>query len=220
MSIAIAAVLAGTIALSGSPLPADLDPGAGLNEIQRAADRATDNRIRALEEALEEVADSEHLSDGHRSTITATLQSDLDAMHDLQDEIAAEDSAADALTAYRSIFTDYRVYAVAIPQSLYAAAADGLTDSALPLLQQVHDDLAAVADGDAEVESALDEMQASIDEATELLDGLADAMLAVSPADFNADPEVLADLRDSLREATDATRDAREDARDIREDLR
>lgn len=220
MSIAIAAVLAGAIALSGAAAPADLDPGAGLDEIQRLADRATDNRIHSLEEALEEVQDSEHLTDEHRSAITGTLQDDLDAMRQLQSAIAAEDSAAEARDAYRSIFTDYRIYAVAIPQALYAAAADGLTDAALPRLQEAHDDLADAADGDAAIEAALAEMQASIDEASGLLDGLADAALAVTPEEFNADPDVLADIRHSLREASDAARDAREDAREILDDLR
>lgn len=225
MNIAIAAVLAGAVALSGGsapaqPTPADLDPGAGLEEIQRAADRATDNRIRALEEALDRVEGNERLTDAHSSAITATLQADLDAMHELQAEIAAEDSVADARDAYRSIFTEYRVYAVVIPQSMYAAAADGLTDSALPRLQEAHDDLAEAADGDAEVDAALAEMQASIDEASGLLDGLADEALAVTPADFNADHDVLHDIRERLHDAIDAARDARQDAREILEDLR
>jgi chromosome segregation ATPase len=223
MSIAIAAIMAGTIALSGTALPTgltDLDPGAGLDEIQHAADRATDNRIRALEEALEKVEANEHLTDAHSSEISATLQADLDAMHELQTAIADEDTAAEALDAYRSIFTDYRVYAVAIPQSRYAAAADALTDSALPRLQEAHDGLAEVADGDAEIEAALAEMQASIDEAAGLLDGLADASLAVTPADFNADEDVLDEIREALRDARDAARDAREDARRILDDLR
>lgn len=223
MNIAIAAILAGSIALSGGTVPtvsSDLDPGAALDEIQRAAERATDNRIRALEEALDKVEDNDHLTDAHSSAISATLQADLDAMHDLQAEIAAEDSVDEARAAYRSIFIDYRVYAVAIPQSMYAAAADALTDSALPRLQQAHDDLAEAADGDAELDAALADMQASIDEAAKLLDGLGDAALAVTPADFNTDPDVLREIRATLRDAANAARDAREDAREILEDIR
>lgn len=216
----LATALAGGV---GFAVPAEgPEPGAGLEEIQAAAERATDNRIRSIENALDRLAGNAQLSDEHRAQIEATLQDDLDAMRDLQSGIAAEDSAAEARAAYRSIFTDYRVYAVVLPQALYAAAADGLTDAALPRLEDAHDALAGeVAEsGDAELETTLAEMAASIDEAHALLDGLADAALAVTPADYNDDRTVLGDVRTDLRDAVGAVRDAGQDAQEIVEALR
>jgi hypothetical protein len=228
MSIAItASILAGAIALSGAPTPTaptptDLDPNATLTQIQQLADRAIDNRTRALDGAIQKVDDNTYLTDAHQSTISATLQGDLDGLNDLAGQIDAATTAAKARALYHSIFTDYRVYAVVLPQSFYAAAADGLEDAALPKLEDGYTRLAAAVDksGDSDLKAILAQMRASLDTATGLLNGLADEALAVSPSDFNADHTVLGDIRGTLRDATNAVRDARQDAREILDGLR
>lgn len=207
-SLLAGALIAG---LTFSGAPAEIDPDAGLDALQVRAERATDDRIRAIDRALDRLDDAEALTDDHRATIVETLTTDRAAMQDLQAQIAAETDRVDALEAYQSIFTDYRVFAVSIPQALYAVGADRLTERALPRLERAYDGLAAISD-DTE---GLAELRAAIDEATDLADGIADAALAVEPADYNDDPTVLAEPKLELREAAAAARDAVKAARQL-----
>lgn len=210
----IAGALIAGLALTGSVTPGTTTDS--LEVIQQLADRATNERIRAIDRALDRVDRNDSLTDDHRTTIIANLTADQQAMEQLQAEIAAETNAAEALTAYRSIFTDYRVFAVSLPQSLYAAGADRLTETAIPRLELGYDALAAASD-DTE---GLAELRAAIDEASQLADGIADAALAVEPSDYNADSTVLAELRLELRQAAAAVNDALLVANDVLEGVR
>ena len=197
------------VVVTTAPTPAD-----GLEAIQMRAERATNDRIRAIDRALDRLESNESLTEAHRETITSTLTAHRAAMQTLQADIAAESQVGAALESYQSIFTDYRVFVVSLPQALYAAGADRLTETTIPRLEQVYDTL---EDNDIE---GLAELRAAIDEAAERADGIADAALAVEPSDYNTDPTVLAELRLELRDATAAARRALEEARDVWEEKR
>ncbi|MBX9718903.1 MAG: hypothetical protein K2X36_08675 [Microbacteriaceae bacterium] len=209
MNSLIAGALIAGLAMSSTP--ASIDPDAGLDTIQTRADRATEERIRAIDSALNRLDGADSLTDDHRVSIVETLTADRAAMEELQAQIAAETDRGNALDAYQSIFTDYRVFAVSIPQALYTVGADRLTEVALPRLERAYDGLATISD-DTE---ALAELRAAIDQATDLAGGIADAALAVEPSDYNDNSTVLAELRLKLREAAAATRDAASAARDL-----
>lgn len=220
------AALVAATALPASALPSAADSTEGepvtLAAIQKAGAEATDKRIDSLTAALARVERNESLTDADRTSITSTLQADLDAMHTLASRIAADSTRADALTHYHQIFTDYRVYAVALPQALYAAGADRLTGTALPRLQQAYDTLVAkIGDSPTDEQQALlDAMAGAIDDATTQADGLAAASLAVTPADWNADHDVMRDIRIRLHDAIRSARDAASAGRDLAETLR
>ena len=61
--------------------------------------------------------------------------------------ITADTSVKQASTDFKSIFTTYRVYAVALPQAHFAAAADGPAASAIPKLTAVQQKLSAALAG-------------------------------------------------------------------------
>ena len=214
----LAGALVAGLTITG-PVPA-LDPGDGLAVIQQRAERATENRIHAIDNALWRVERTTSLTDGHRATIVATLEADQAALEALQNEIAADTEAAEALADYQRIFTDYRVYAVALPQALYAAGADRLTETALPRLEEAYAALAERAEGEPEAADELADMREAIDAATQAANGLADAALAVTPANYNEDATALAELRLDLRQATASARDALHSARAAVQELR
>jgi len=226
-SAGVAAAL--VVATAGPAMAVDADddptvgPGASLAAIQRAGAEATDRRIDSLNVAIARVDGNDALTDDDRAAILNTLTADLDAMTDLAGQIAGDTTVADAAADYHAIFTDYRVYAVALPQSLYAASADALTGSILPRLQTVHDNLEArlaAGDPDPDLEALLDEMQQKIQDAEAGAATIAADALAVTPADWNADHTVLTDIRAELRDAGQDARDAARDARQIAQGLR
>jgi hypothetical protein len=220
------AALVGATAVPAFAANTDGDPTSGPNVtlagIQTAGAKATDKRIDALTVAIARVEGNDKVTDTDRATILATLNADLDAMHRLADEIAGDTTKAEAAADYHDIFTDYRVYAVALPQALYAAGADALTGTAIPRLHTAYDRLADKVGGDPsdEQQRLLDEMAKDIQDAETASEGLAADALAVTPADWNADHDVMKEIRRQLRDAVRDARDAAHAGREIAQTLR
>jgi hypothetical protein len=214
-----AAVLA-TIGIASPALAAT--PPRDLAAVQAAGAAATAARITALNTAIPKVSSNTYLSSGDRSTILGTLNGDLGAMQSLQAKIAADTDLATAKTDVQSIFTGYRVYAVAIPQSLYAASADALTDSAIPALLTAQGALqAALAGPDkskdtAAIDAQMADLAAQITTAQNESAGVSAAALAVTPSGFNANHSVLAGTRTSIKNAGAAAKAATADAKAVK----
>lgn len=192
----------------------------GLSAIQQAGATATANRIRDLTTGIGKVNATSTLSASDKGTVLGTLNADLTGMQGLQAKIAADTVAATAWTDYQSIFTGYRVYAVGLQQSYIAAAADGLTDTAIPKLQSAAAKIAALFASDPskatpELQAKLADMQAKTADAASKTSGLAAAALAVTPSAYNANHTVLTDDRAAARDALADSKAAAQDGRAI-----
>lgn len=231
-TLTVAALAAGAVPAMASPAasaaPTDSvasDSSAGgsakLSAIQASAAAKTSARITSLNAAIPKVTANKALTDADRSAILGTLNADLAAMKSLAAKIAADTDAATARTDYESIFTGYRVYAVALPQAHFAAAADALTDTVIPRLTTAESKLAAALAGkDAskstpELQAKLVDMTTQIAAAKAAADGTAAKALAVTPSDYNANHAVMAPIRASIVSAHAAAKLARADAKSI-----
>jgi hypothetical protein len=213
--------LAGAVPAFASP--ADGTPPtahSGLSAIQAAGAAATAKRITSLNTGIGKVNSTTTLSSADKATVLGTLTADLSGMQALQSKIAADTSASTAWTDYQSIFTGYRVYAVALRQSYIAAAADGLTDTAIPKLQSAAAKISALFASDPskatpELQAKLADMQAKTADAASKTSGLAAAALAVTPSAYNANHAVLTDDRAAARAALADSKAAAQDGRAI-----
>jgi len=201
----------------GTPTPT---AHSSLSAIQQAGAAATSKRIASLTTGIGKVNATTKLSAADKSTVLGTLNGDLSAMQGLQTKIAADTNAATAWTDYRSIFTQYRVYAVALPQSYIAAAADGLTDTAIPKLQSAASKISAAFASHPDkvtpdLQAKLADMQAKTADAASKTSGLAASALAVTPASYNANHAILTDDRAAVRAALADTKAAAQDGRAI-----
>ena len=142
---AITASAAGAFAATPSPTASaqsttssnrsHLGKDATLQQIQAAATSATGQRITKLNAAITQVNADKTLTSSDRSMLLSTLQGDLSGMQQLQAKIAADTTASQARTDYTTIFRQYRVLAVALPQERIVREADRATATALPRLQ-------------------------------------------------------------------------------------
>lgn len=209
-----AALVAAPVAASAST--SKDKPPVTLAAIQASAATLIDGRLAALQQAEATVTSSAHLTEQHRSAILATFAADETGLTALKSTVAADTDRATAASHWAQIFTDYRVYAVAIPQAAYAAAADALTESALPALEKSYTALEKALTlspkSTPELETTLADMREQLDVATREATGVADAVLAVTPAAWNADYTVLVDERTALAAATLAAATAADDA--------
>ncbi|WP_394770440.1 hypothetical protein [Lacisediminihabitans sp.] len=225
-TLTLAALAAGAVPAMASPtdsVAGDSAVGAPakLSAIQASAAAKTSARIASLNAAIPKVTANTALTDADRSTILGTLNADLAAMRSLAAKIAADTDAATARTDYASIFTGYRVYAVALPQAHFAAAADALTDTVIPRLTAAESKLAAALAGKhaskstPELQAKLADMTTQIAAAKAAADGTAARALAVTPPDYNANHAVMAPIRASIVSAHAAAKVARADAKSI-----
>ena len=215
-----------TIALvAGASLPASAATPRDLAAVQAKGQAATAARIVALNKAIPKVTSNVYLSSGDRSTILGTLGGDLSAMQSLQAKIAADTDVATAQADVQSIFTGYRVYAVAIPQSLYAASADALTDSAIPALVTAENALqAALAGPDRSkdtpaIDAQMTDLANQIATAQSSSAGVSAEALAVTPADYNANHGALAGVRTAITTATTAAKAGSADVKAVKDAL-
>ena len=213
----LAAVSVGAIATLGSAGAAfAAGTPATLAQIQAKAQAAVTARVDSMATAGQEISAKKDLTAADATTISNLFASDTSGLQALGAKIAADTTVTQARADYKSIFTAYRVYVVAIPQAHLAAADDVLVTGALPHLtdaQQRLQGLLAGADSAANTPAV---QAAMTDLATQLqtlsgANGLDTQVLAVTPAAWNADQQVMAPFHQTVTSAWDAVRTARSD---------
>ena len=204
----------------GTPSPAPTaHHAASLSDIQAKGAAATSKRITSLNAAITKVGAAKGITDADRSTVLTTLKGDLSAMTSLATKIAADTTTTQAAADVRSIYTQYRVYAVALPQARIAATADRLTGVTIPRLQAAASKLGPKVSGDSGLQSKLDDLNSQLTTAQSDTSGLAAAALKVTPSAYNADHTAMSSLRDKAKSAVAAVKAAAADAKAIRQGI-
>lgn len=235
--LAVAAVGAGLVlALPAAALAADSESTRPLRERTRPAleertrdpeamkarcREAIDKRLTALDGASRRLGEAEHVTDDHEATLSAILTDTGDSLTALGGEIAA-DTDAEALKAHcRSIFEDHRVFALVLPRtrlvvgSDVAGVAGGRFEQVADRIEQAIDEAEAAGKDVTQARADLEAMRAEIDSAQTTAAGVPGGILDLTPADWNADHEVLTPAREAMRSVRGDLRSARELARGI-----
>jgi len=220
-----AAVPASAATASPRPSKPHVTASSSLNDIQSTAATVTAHQLDALKALVAKVPSDKTLSDADRTKALAILNDDIAGITALQAAIAADTTAAQAFDDYRTVFTNYRVHAVALPQVHIAEHADRLTAATLPRLQKAQkklaDALAAHSDKNtADVQAAMNDLGAQISTLQSDIDGLPGAALALAPSVFNADHKATSDVSAKLTAATQAAAAAAKDIRSARAGLK
>jgi hypothetical protein len=217
MSFTVGAVIAATAAGGFAPVAPATD---SLSAIQDRAQQAIEVRQDSLDLVADRLDLNPALTDAHHKELASIVDSTSAGLDSLGGEIAGATTSREAATEFAKVFTEYHVYAVVVPQAAYVGATDRLTERAIPALEKAYATLEPLAAKDPEAAADVADMRAALDKATALTNGLADQLLAVTPADYNDDPTVIAELRITLQQASVQLRSAMNDARDAVEALR
>lgn len=228
--LALGLALATTITLATPALAATPEgKGAGsgstqaakLAALQTIAKTETSTRITALNTAITKVTANKYITAADKSTVLNVLNNDVTGMNSVEAKVAADTTLAAAKADYKTMFTTYRVYAVAIPGASYATASDDITGNALPKLVSAEAKLSAALNGKEKTKSTpalqadLTDMQTQITAATNALNGNAAAALAVSPDTFNSNHNVFAPIRANVVTARASVKTAIADGKTI-----
>ena len=144
----------------------------------------------------------------------------------LADVIKADTDLATMKEHCRSIFDDNRVFALVLPRVRLVVGADTATDAGATLgdvAARLADAIAVAEDAGRDVGQAkldLDTMKAHIASGVAAAGSVPGAVLGLTPADWNANHEVLTPARQSLRSARADLKVARDLALKIRNELK
>ena len=194
----------GTATPAPSPAPSS---GRTLAAIQANAKTKTSARIVSLNSAIGKITAAADISSSDRAAILATLNGDVAGMNTVEAKIAADTTIASAAADYKTIFTQYRVYAVAIPQSRFAAGADRMTSTTIPKLTDAQTKLAAALAGPDASKSTpalladLADMSTQISAASTALNGIAAQALAVTPSAYDSNHSVMSPIHAAVTTA-------------------
>ena len=231
-AVAAAALIAmsGTALAATSPAPvastAPTFQGQNLAAIQKQAAADIARRLSSLSVAINDVTNSTAISAGDKTTLLATLNNDVTGLTALGTTIANDTTAQQALTDSKTIFTGFRVYALALPQVHFAAAADTITVTVLPKLTDAQSKLAALLAGadsgknTPAVQALMTDLGNQITAITGATTGLSATVLAYTPAQYDANHALLSPARGSLAISRNDIKTARHDVATVVADLK
>jgi hypothetical protein len=207
-----------------SPAPSHAPQTLAAIKAKAAADIA--RRLASLSVAINDVTNSTAISAGDKTTLLATLNADVTGLTALGTTIANDTTVQQALADSKTIFTGFRVYALALPQVHFAAAADTITVTVLPKLTDAQSKLAALLAGPDSgkntpaVQALMANLGNQITAITSETSGLSATVLAYTPAQYDANHALLSPARASLAISRDDIRTARSDIATVVADLK
>jgi hypothetical protein len=218
------ALAATSPAPAASPAPSHAPQTLAAIKAQAATDIA--RRLAALSVAINDVTNSTAISAGDKTTLLATLNADVTGLTALGTTIANDTTAQQALMDFKTIFTGFRVYALALPQVHFAAAADTITVTVLPKLTDAQSKLAALLAGadsgknTPAVQALMTDLGNQITAITSETSGLSATVLAYTPAQYDANHALLSPSRASLAISRNDIKTARGDIATVVADLK
>jgi hypothetical protein len=207
-----------------SPAPSHAPQTLAAIKAQAATDIA--RRLASLSVAINDVTNSTAISAADKTTLLATLNADVTGLTALGTTIAGDTTVQQAVTDFKTIFTGFRVYALALPQVHFAAAADTITMSVLPKLTDAQSKLAALLAGvdsgkdTPAVQALMTDLGNQITAITSETSGLSATVLAYTPAEYDANHALLSPARASLAISRNDSRTARNDIATVVADLK
>jgi hypothetical protein len=214
------------LALSSTPAFADPSPSplpVRLDAAKQIVTARIDGRLATLHALSTAVNAAQHLSAGHKSTLSSLIQTDESGLTTLKTKVSAETTVAGVRADDQSMVNDYRVYLLVAPKVRLTIAAD-LESTAVGQLNTTADKLAAAiaaakaaGKDTAQAEADLADMRTQTGAAGTAIAGKADALLAVSAGpDATAIKNQVSPVRDAVRTARTDLRKALTDAKAIR----
>ena len=222
-AVGLSGSVAGT-AFADSTSTSTAVPAAGSGRlvlIQQRAKAAIDTRLSALHLAITAVNSNLLIDASDRVTLSGTLNGDIAGLTALGQKIQADTTAAQARADYQTIFSGYRVFALALPQVRYATACDDITAGAWPRLTDAENRLATLLAGpdkskdSSSVQATMQDLAKQLENITSSTSGLSAGVLALTPAQWNANHAILAGPRQTLQTVRGDVRSARGDVASV-----
>lgn len=230
LALASTAMLGGASAAAGaatsSGAPATSSGGATttstlpttLAGIQSLAHTKISQRVDILTKAVSKVKSAKQLGAG-QGPLASYLGQDIGPLQQLDTKIQGDGTVQEATADYSTIFGDFRVYRLVLPAARVADEASRVTNTAVPAFKtaagkaQQHQTSA----NQSTLSPLIANLNSQITTATNATSELAGTVLGYTPAQWNANNNLLASAQASIRQAASALKEGRKDVRQMRE---
>ncbi len=202
--------------------------GATVENLRAFGDCEIARRVTTLDRLASRISGSKALTDSDKAALSAEVTSTKSGLASLKSTIDSETSIEALKADVKKIATDYRVYALVVPQVNLVNGADAVQASKA-VFDKIETNLSAriaaakAAGTDTTLaQQKLDAMKAAVSQALSLTAPLPAAVLPLTPAQWNAGTAgpVIKDARAKLVQARDLIRTARKDAQACRDALK
>jgi hypothetical protein len=209
-----------------SDTPIDTSHERDIDKLRTRCLAAIGVRLPALSAARADVTGNGHVTDGDGAALVSNIDETTARLNVLAGEIKADTDLAALRDHCRSIFEDNRVFALVLPRTRLVVGADTAVDAGGKLSDvagKLADAIKAAEAAGQDVHQAkldLDMMKAQIASGVAAAGSIPGSVLGLTPADWNANHQVLTPAHQSLREARTDLKVARDLAYKIRHELR
>ena len=212
--LASAAVLGAGGAIAGAATPSAAPQS--LSGIQAKAAAAISLRVNDLNAAISKVNADQRIGSDN-AALAAYLQADIAPLQALGQKIAGDTTESTAAADYATIFTDYRVLALVLPAAHIAGPADQIDVTTVPKLTALATKAASHVNlsNQAVLQPLLNDLNAQITAATNATAGVSATVLAYTPAEWNANHDLLTSGRAAVQSADNDIAKARADLKQI-----
>jgi hypothetical protein len=216
---AVAVVTGAGTALAGAA--SAQTSGTGLNDVKTKAAAAISQRLTSLTSAITAVNGNKWLTSTDKSAALQILNNDVSGLTALGQKIQGDTTYAQAVSDYKTIFTGYRVYLLALPQIRLAAASDDLSTGVVPRLTDAQTRLQNLLNGkdsgknNSTVQAAMADLAKQIQAITQETNGLSTTVLAFTPAEYDANTSILHPARTAISTARADAKTARQDIKTV-----
>lgn len=166
-------------------------------------------RLTTLNTLGPEITASTKLSASDKTTLTNTVNSEISGLTTLKSTLAACTTIICAHTAAQSIFSDYRVYALIVPQVGLISTADH-QQQVEANLSKIASQISSIISGssDTTIQSDLTALNSDISTAQGLSSNVESSVIGLQPSDYNTSHKVLAQYEANLKTAATDNKNA------------
>jgi hypothetical protein len=210
-----------------SPTPKEgLLSGARMTIIKTRADSQIEMRLASLNSAMTKIGEVKRLTSDEQTTFSNEIEQDINALTALKAKIDADTDPATLKTDATAIYSDFRVYAVFLPQiheiistDIIEVTATNLTAIAVKLQTRITE-MQTAGKSVSELQGFLTDMQAKIADAQTQATAAFNEIVSLSPSSYPGSTSILKDARAKIKTATNDLKAALVDTKLIRAGLK
>ncbi|HET9173953.1 MAG TPA: hypothetical protein VFN56_01585 [Candidatus Saccharimonadales bacterium] len=183
-------------------------------------------RITSLNAAAAKLNSLTKITTSDKAYLSNEINTEISGLTSLQSKLAADTTLSDARTDVKSIYTDYRVYALLLPKTWIVKAADGqqvAEGNLTALASKLQSRLDSAKESGKEVtqlQNELNDMETQTRNAQAISQPMEQKVLTLQPSDFNSDHSILSGDVAQLKTAHADNQAAFQDAKNIISELK
>lgn len=200
--------------------------GARMTIIKTRADSQIEMRLASLNSAMTKIGEVKRLSGDQKTTFSNEIGEDINALNTLKVKIDADTDPAILKTDATAIYSDYRVYAVFLPQiheiistDIIEVTATNLTTIAEKLKTRIQE-MQTSGKSVSDLQGFLTDMQAKIADAQTQGTTAFNEIVSLTPTSYPGSTSILKNARTKIKTATSDLKAALVDAKLIRAGLK